>query len=224
MENAKELFVKAFMEAERLDNTDIPREDEIQWDFSEKFERSMQKLIQKNNRINYSARKNIRKGLLAAIIATMIAITALMSVSATRKPIIEFVKKIFPQFNEITLSPEAAPPPVETIETEYTLTDLPEGYVLDMYKSDENRVFAVWKNSSGEEIAFSQRLLDSSFSIDNEHNYEELEINGQKAFYVEDEHGAILKYSDGYYWFTISVPADNIKDIMTLQEKISVKN
>lgn len=223
MENAKEIFVKAFMEAERLENANLPREDEIQWEFSEKFLKSMDKLIRKNNRINLSARRNIRKGLLAAVIATMIAITVLMSASATRTPIIEFVKKVFSQFNEITLSPEATPP-VNTIETEYTLTDLPEGYVLDMYKSDENRVFAVWKNSSGEEIAFSQRLLDSSFSIDNEHNYEELEINGQKAFYVEDEHGAILKYSDGYYWFTISVPADNIKDIMTLQEKISVKN
>ncbi len=223
MENAKELFVKAFMEAERLDNADLPREDEIQWDFSEKFLQSMDKLIQKNNRIQLSTRRTVTKSLLAAVIATMIAFTALMSVSATREPIIEFIKKVFPQFNEIILSPETAPP-VNTIETEYTLTDLPEGYVLDMYKSDENRIFAVWKNSSGEEIAFSQRLLDSNFSIDNEHNYKELEINGQKAFYVEDEHGAVLKYTDGYYWFTISVPADNIKDIMTLQEKISEKN
>lgn len=132
MENAKELFVKAFMEAERLDSTELPSEDEIQWDFSEKFEKSMQKLIQKNNRINLSVRRNIRKGLLAAIIAILVLFTGLMSVTATRKPIIEFVKKVFSQFNEITLS-ENSVPPVDMIETEYTLTDLPDGFELDTY-------------------------------------------------------------------------------------------
>ena len=45
MENAKELFVKAFMEAERLDNADLPGEDNIQWDFFFFFEKSMDKLI-----------------------------------------------------------------------------------------------------------------------------------------------------------------------------------
>lgn len=39
MENSKELFVKAFMEAERLDNINLPNEEEIDWNFSEKFER-----------------------------------------------------------------------------------------------------------------------------------------------------------------------------------------
>lgn len=223
MENTKDLFVKAFMEAERLDSTELPSEDEIQWDFSEKFEKSMQKLIQKNNRINLSVRRNIRKGLLAAIFAILVLFTGLMSVSATRKPIIEFVKKVFPQFNEITLSNESIPP-VDAIETEYTLSYLPDGFNLDTYQKDDCGVFSVWKNSSGEEIAFSQSLLDSNFSIDNEHYYKEFEINGQKAFYAEDEHGAVLIYTDGYYWFTISVPADNIKDIIMLQEKISEKN
>ena len=37
LDNAKKLFMKAFMEAERLDNADLPREDEIEWDFSKKL-------------------------------------------------------------------------------------------------------------------------------------------------------------------------------------------
>ena len=136
MENSKELFVKAFMEAERLDNINLPNEEEIDLNFSEKFERSMNKLIKKNDRIKLSTRRRMRKGLLAAIIAIIVLFTGLMSVSATRTPFIEFIKRIFPQFNEITISEESTPP-VETIETEYTLSDLPQGYVLDTYQSDD---------------------------------------------------------------------------------------
>lgn len=223
MENAKELFVKAFMEAERLDNADLPSENEIQWEFSEKFLQSMDKLIRKNNRINFSARRNIRKGLLAAVIATMIAFTALMSVSATRTPIIEFVKKVFSQFNEITLSPEAVPP-VETIETEYTLTDLPEGYVLDTYKKDEYRVFSVWKNEEGEEIVLTQAVLDSNFSIDTEHEYKEIIMNGYEAFLNKYEYNSTLTWTDGNYWFTLNVPNSLNDGLTDLAKNISEKN
>ena len=164
MEDCKELFVKAFMEAERLDNQKMPNEEEIKWEFSEKFERSMNKLIKKNDRIQLSTRRNIKKGLLAAIIAIIVLFTGLMSVSATRTPFIEFIKKIFPKYNEITISEESTPP-VNTIETEYTLTALPQGYVLDTYQSDEYSVFAIWKNDRGEEISFSQRLLEDRKSV-----------------------------------------------------------
>ncbi len=223
MENAKELFVKAFMEAERLDNADLPSEDEIQWEFSEKFLQSMDKLIQKNNRIQLSTRRTVTKSLLAAVIATMIAITALMSVSATRTPIIEFVKKVFSQFNEITLSPEATPP-VDTIETEYTLTNLPEGFELNTYQKDDYSVFSVWKNEAGEEIAFSQVMLDSNFTIDNEHGYRELEIDGFKAYLAEDEYGSSLRWTNGYYCFILNVSPNYKDEIITISESMSEKN
>lgn len=160
MENARELFVKALMEAERLDNAEIPGEDEIEWEFSEKFEKSMDKLIRKNNRIRLSTRRTVTKGLLAALIASIVIFAALMSVTASREPIIEFVKKIFPQFNEITLN-EASVPPVDTIETEYTLSYLPDGFVLDTYQKSVNNIFVVWKNENGEEILFTQSIFDS---------------------------------------------------------------
>lgn len=223
MEKRKELFVKAFLEAEAIDNSKVINEEDLEWVFSENFEKSMNKLIQKNRKIKLSTRRNIRRGVLAAIIAIIVLLTGVLSISATRTPFIEFVKRIFPQFNEISLSDDSNLP-VNKIEEEYTLGWLPDGYTLVTYQRDDYSVFEVWNNDSGDEIAFSQRLLDSSFTIDNENYYKELEINGYKAFYVEDEYGAVIKWTDGYYWFTITVPKRNIKDIMTIQEKISVKN
>lgn len=222
MGNSKESFVKAFLEAEKLDNLQLKKEEELKWDFSKSFENSMNKLIKKNDRIRMSTRLKIRKGLIAAIIAIIVMFTGLMSVSATRTPFIEFIKKVFSQYNQITLSDESTPL-VDTIETEYTLTDLPPGYVLDTYQKDEYSVFSIWKNNNNQEIVFSQQLLDSNFTIDNEHKYREIEINGNTAFYTEDKNGAALVWSDGYYWFTIVVPKDNINDIKNLQEKICKK-
>lgn len=223
MENSKELFIKAFMEAERIDNSRLKSEDEIEWDFSEKFEKSMNKLIKKNNHIKLSTRRNIRKGLLAAIIAIIVAFTGLMSVSATRTPFIEFIKKVFPQFNEVTLSEESTPP-VDRIETEYTLTNLPEGYEIKEYQKDELGIFTVWKNSNNSEIMFSQEILDPNLSIDTEHNYHELKINGYESYLLTTEMNSVLSWTDGCYWFILNVP-NNLKDnLINMAENISEKN
>lgn len=94
MENSRKLFIKAFLEAENANISNLKSENEIEWEFSEKFENSMNKLIKKNNHIQLSTRRTVRKGLLAAIIALIVAFTGLMSISATRESIIEFVKKV----------------------------------------------------------------------------------------------------------------------------------
>lgn len=223
MGNRKELFIKAFLEAERIEHSNLKREEEIEWDFSEKFEKSMNKLIKKNNHIRLSTRRNIRKGLLAAIVAIIVTFTGLMSVSATQTPFIEFVKKIFPQFNEITLSEESTPP-VNKIETEYTLTNLPDGFEMTEYQKNDLGVLMTWINNNGDEITFSQNIVDTNFTIDNEHNYKEENINGYKSYYIEDEAGAFLRWTDGYYWFTLSVPKNLHNEIITLAENISEKN
>lgn len=223
MENSKELFIKAFLEAERLDNSKLKSEDEIEWDFSEKFEKSMNKLIRKNNHIKLSTRRNIKKGLLAAIVAIIVTFTGLMSVSATRIPFIEFVKKIFPQFNEITLSEESTPP-VDKIEKEYTLTNLPDGFEIKEYQKDDLVVMSKWENPTGEEIVLFQEILDPNLSIDTEHNFRELDINGFEAYLMIAESNSVLSWTNGYYWFTLNVPNDLQKIIINLAENISEKN
>lgn len=223
MESSKELFIKAFMEAEWLDNQKIPSEKEIEWEFSEKFEHAMNKLIKKNNRIRIATRRRIRRGLLAAIIAILVLFTGLMSVSAIRTPFVEFVKNVFDQYNEITISEESTPP-VEMIETEYTLSELPEGYTLDTYNNYGHGIFAIWKDSAGNEITFSQDTLTSNITIDNEHEYEEMQIYGYDAYYTETEYDAVLIWTDGNYWFTVSATNPNKEYILSLISTLAEKN
>ncbi len=224
MENSKSMFIRAFLEAEALDNAKLKSEDEIEWEFSEKFENSMNKLIKKNNHIQLSTRRTVRRGLLAAIIALIVAFTGLMSVSATRKPFIEFIKKVFSQYNDISISNESTLP-VNRIETEYTLSELPEEYELTTYEKDEIGVFSRWKSSVDEsEIVFSQDILLVNMSIDNEHNYREITVNGYNAYLNQYEFNTCLTWTDGNYLFTLNIPNSLNIDITELAKNIVEKN
>ena len=194
MDNVKKLFVQALIEAENKEISKLKGEDEIEWEFSEKFENSMNKLIRKNNHIRLSTRRTVRRGLLAAIIALIAVFSGLMSVSATREPIVNFI------------------------------IDIPEGYALYSYEENEHDNMTVWKNANGSILEFSQNLLSLSFSIDNKFNCKKLEINGYEAFYYTGENFACLVWTDGEYWFKVYGTADAEDYIMTAPYHIIEKN
>ena len=224
MDNVKKLFVQAMIEDENKEITKLKGEDEIEWEFSEKFENSMNKLIRKNIHIRLSTRRTVRRGLLAAIIALIAAFSGLMSVSATREPIVNFVKRVFSDHNEMTMSWNSVLP-VDRIETEYTLYDLPEEYELTTYEKDEIGVFSRWKSSvDNSEIVFSQDILLVNMSIDNEHNYRETVVNGYTAYLNQYEFNTSLTWTDGTYLFTLNVPNSLNIDITDLAKNIIEKN
>lgn len=224
MDNVKKLFVQALIETENKEISKLKGEDEIEWEFSEKFENSMNKLIRKNNHIRLSTRRTVRRGLLAAIIALIAVFSGLMSVSATREPIVNFVKRVFSDHNEMTMSWNSVLP-VDRIETEYTLYDLPEEYELTTYEKDEIGVFSRWKSSvDNSEIVFSQDVLLVNMSIDNEHNYRETVVNGYTAYLNQYEFNTSLTWTDGTYLFTLNVPNSLNIDITDLAKNIIEKN
>ena len=216
--------MQALIEAENKGISKLKGEDEIEWEFSEKFENSMNKLIRKNNHIRLSTRRTVRRGLLAAIIALIAVFSGLMSVSATREPIVNFVKRVFSDHNEMTMSRNSVLP-VDRIETEYTLYDLPEEYELTTYEKDEIGVFSRWKSSvDNSEIVFSQDILLVNMSIDNEHNYRETVVNGYTAYLNQYEFNTSLTWTDGTYLFTLNVPNSLNIDITDLAKNIIEKN
>ena len=216
--------MQALIETENKEISKLKGEDEIEWEFSEKFENSMNKLIRKNNHIRLSTRRTVRRGLLAAIIALIAVFSGLISVSATREPIVNFVKRVFSDHNEMTMSWNSVLP-VDRIETEYTLYDLPEEYELTTYEKDEIGVFSRWKSSvDNSEIVFSQDILLVNMSIDNEHNYRETVVNGYTAYLNQYEFNTSLTWTDGTYLFTLNVPNSLNIDITDLAKNIIEKN
>lgn len=52
MDNVKELFIQSLIEVKDKELTKLKSEEEIEWEFSEKFENSMNKLIKKTITFN----------------------------------------------------------------------------------------------------------------------------------------------------------------------------
>lgn len=215
----KELFINAFLEAEQITNKDYLNKDDFNFEFSDEFNKKMKKLIAKESRISFNHRKRISRALIAAIIATIIMFTGLMSVSASRQKIIEFIETIFPKYTQVELSEESAPTP-ETIETAYTLGYVPEGYILKEYTSSDVNVFAVWTNENGDEIVFFQNLLDSNISIDNEHEYETAELNGYTSYIYGDDNLCSITWNDENYILRLNVPAKLKNELIKMAKNI----
>ena len=220
--NNKELFIQAFLEADRIETEKYYNKDSFHYEFSKAFEKKMNRLIAKHNRISIYTRKRISRVLIAAIVAIIIMITGLMSVSASRERIIEFVENIFSQYTQIELSKDSPPTP-DTIETAYTIGSIPKEFKLKEYNVNETNVFAIWTNSKGEEIVFSQDILDSEISIDNEHNYERLMINGFPAYKSTNTSNSFITWCNGNYWYTISVPINYKDELIIMAESIQKK-
>lgn len=219
----KELFINAFLDAEQITNKDYLNKDDFNFEFSEKFDKKMKKLIAKESRISFNHRKRISRALIAAIIATVIMFTGLMSVSASRQKIIEFIETIFPQYTQVELSEDSAPTP-DTIETAYTLGYVPDGYILKEYNSSDVNVFAVWTNENGDEIVYTQDLLNGNIVIDNENIYEEIFINNYKAIIYGTNNSIAICWNDDYYRYVLAAPIEFKEKLIKMIENIREKN
>lgn len=223
----KELFINAFLEAEQITNKNYLNKDDFNFDFSDEFNKKMKKLIAKESRISFNHRKRISRALIAAIIATIIMFTGLMSVSASRQKIIEFIETIFPKYTQVELSEESAPTP-DTIETAYTLGYVPDGYELEQYNQDEVSVFIEWENNDNSKIVFSQDILNGDFMFDNEHIYEKTTINNYDAYILGDENNMIIHYTDGNYLFTVKISSSDKNEfkneLINIAKSIKTKN
>lgn len=218
----RQLFANALLDADKITEQKYFTSD-FSYEFSAEFERKMEKLIAKEKRIKLRTRKKISRALLAAIITILILFTGLMSVSASREKLFEFVDKKKSHYTQIILS-ENSTVPLDTIEITYTLTDLPEGYELYQYQREDNFLYEIWKNQSGNEIVFTQEISDIDISIDNEHYYQEIVINGYKAYIIGQYGEYQILWTDGNYWFSINVTEEYKDNLIDWAEKIIVKN
>ena len=105
---------------------DVPvDESEIEYEFSEEFNRKMEKLLRRvaydrTHAVSWAARKVI-----AVAAAIIFALAGMMSVSAIREPVVEFFYNIYEEFMEIFFEGDTT----EKITYVYSLSEIPEGFV-----------------------------------------------------------------------------------------------
>ena len=166
--------------------------------YSEDYLRDMEKLIKKSRNPIRGCFDTVGKRVAAAAIAAIALSGSMMSVSAVRKPVVEFITNVYEKFVEIFFDEEDVAKAPSTIDTVYTLGIVPEGYTINKYIIDADSTYMSWINNNGEKLVFMQGILDGNNMIDNEDaQFELISIDGMKIAYV-NKNGA--KY---YFWNTL---------------------
>ena len=201
----EELF-NAFREVASEEFAHIPDEDDIEYEFSERFNKKMDKLFQKIERnCNYPTVR-VSKRIVTVIAAILIILAGLMSVSAIREPIVNFVLEFFEEHIDFGFSGDTS----EQIEYEYGFSEIPEGFELAVKNNEGGTVYTEYTNThSGDIIILTQSITDgNSLSVDNEHGkttieqieetqvflYDGIEQNYYQANWTSETYSLILIY------------------------------
>ena len=164
---SKSEFKEIFREVISSEFLHIPKnEDEIDFEFSERFNKRMTKLINSQKKAYYKLINTAAKRVAIIFVLILTMFTAAFSVKAIREPIIKFVKQIYETFVHYSVDGDT----VDKITKEYSLTYVPEGFKQTDIVRDENFVITTYENSLGNTIEFLQITTKfySGHFVDNE--------------------------------------------------------
>lgn len=164
---SKAEFKKAFREVVSSEFSHIPKnENEIEYEFSERFNKRMAKLINSQKKSYYRLINTAAKRVAVIFILVLTMFTAAFSVKAIREPIIEFVKHVYETFIHYSVEGDTD----DKIEIEYSLTFVPDGFEQTDIIRNDNSINITYESTDGDIIEFSQMTTNYNFEhlLDNE--------------------------------------------------------
>lgn len=191
---------------------DIPPESEIQYEFSKEFLDKMQKLINGTEDDTHKEQKKHRssvaiKRIVALAAALIVLFAGIMSVSAVREPVVNFIVKTYEGFKRVLFSGDS----LKEIDHVYAFTEVPEGFVETQRISNKEMNLVRYENrETGAVIKISQSIAtEYSFSLDSENGeIKTFDTNGKEvkiycaesqavfvALWIEDIYSMELSYS-----------------------------
>ena len=189
---------------------------------SEEYTRNMEKLIRAQKRPLWNYTNTVGKKVAVIALVILLAFGASMSVSAVRKPVVEFIVNVYERFVEIFFGEDdmmEAPCGMDTI---YALGNLPEGYELVESEIGRTHTKFVWQNKKCQKIIFSQYTLYGMETID-------VEKSAFKIFCLDDRQiGYAYKHDmhklfwmDDMYFYALCIQSEFLEqDVVDMVESI----
>lgn len=197
--------LNAFRQVASEEFASIPEENEIEYEFSEKFNLKMQKILRRKQKSIHVLSK-AKRNAYALILAGIMLFAGLISVSAIREPIVNFIIEKYESFVEFTFSGDTS----KQISYEYNFAYLPDGFSEIVYQVSEGAVYKEFLNEEKQAIiSLYQTVTDENkINLDNQQgeiisrNVEGKEVyiykhktNGYiQANWISDTYSLILTY------------------------------
>ena len=182
--------------------------------FSEKHNKKMAKLIKRQRKPYFKLICTTGRRVACIIVAIVAIAASTLSVKAVREAFFNFITKIFSDHTVVTVDSGTDAGYPETIEEEYYISDLPEGFERVDYSKIDTSVVSFYFNND-DYIVFSQYTKEYyKTNYDNEQASIEKEFysSNQSYLIIESEVDTVCIWDNGSY--ILSVRSNLDKDII----------
>lgn len=216
---SKAEFKSAFREVVSLEFSHIPQdENSIDYIFSERFNKRMQKLIKSQKKLYWNFVNTAAKRAAVIFVAIITIFTVAFSVKAIREPILKFIEQVYETFTYYSYEGDTT----ETITKEYVITQLPEGFEQTNKIKNDDIIFTEYTNQIGDIVEFKQMTTEYSigYFVDNENGDMQTKmVNGIEVEFKEWNDVKIAIWTKEGYVFAIdsygNISFDTIKQIIS---------
>lgn len=203
----------------------LPDEKDLNYSFSNRFQRKMKKLIKYESRSKLvnTVYKYSKKVAVILVITTIGLFTITMSVEALRSQLFEVVREVYDKFTSYIFTTD-----INYSEEEFDILlpkYLPEGFEEIDRKESFQEMIIVYKNNYGEEVTYHYfSIINGEVSIDTEDiKSEKIIVNDLEANYIEKGSLSKLTWHDDKYFYGISIFSnENSKIVDKKKELISI--
>ncbi len=192
------LLKQAFDEKDRIYFSSLPSRDELlDISFSPKFERRMQRLLLRAQKVYYPMINTLAKRV-ACFILSVVALLSIttMSVEALREPFFQFVVKTYETFADLFFPTNDETAPFIPCSPGY----IPPGYKQISHDQGITYVRITYRNSEGKEITYSQmhNTGGTTSTIDIQEAYFEklMLTNDTEAIYMEKKGTRLIYFKN----------------------------
>lgn len=207
MAMSKDEFKNAFREVISSEFSHIPcDEDSIDYTFSDRFNKKMNKLIKAQRKPYYFLINTAAKKAAVYFVIFVTLITASMSVKAIREPVVNFIVEVYESFTRYFFDGDTA----KELKKEYVITELPTGFLqISNDKTDISQT-VILEDTNDNMIIFTQSVTENEiFDIDNQKGTPKTEkINGIDIRIYTYEKDKFVFWSDNGYFFQITAYGD----------------
>ena len=203
--NYDELLKKGLTRLKEIEFSDVPLEEEIEYNFSDKYLKNKEKLLKKLNHSYWKYVNTVAKKVAVIIISFIIAFSSLMIVDAFRESIINFVITIFDSFSKVEQNLEME----ETIYSYYSTDRLLSNYMKRISHHSKAVYFQAWIDSNSNQISLNQVPLYLSNQFNTEHGeLSEAIVNNTPCLICKDHIQYYCYWEFDDYRFELIYPID----------------
>lgn len=200
------LVLQAIQEVfnERFDDEMKELESEEPHIFSEKHNKKMAKLIKNQKKPYFTLICTAGRRAACIVAAILILSASALSVKAIREAVFDFIMRIFSDHTVVTTESGTDAGYPETIEEEYYISELPEGFEEIEFGSSDKALSVYYSNDFGDYILFTQETkAEYETHYDNRMNNKNITYNYQDYIIIEYESEITIIWDNGHYVFEI---------------------